>query len=412
MRALLSLLVILLVAPLHTATAEEPLFELIDARLELMRAVAAYKWELQLPIEDKAREKIVLDSARQSALKAGIAPDSAEAFFVSQIEAAKEIQRYWFGMWEQGTPPETAPDLNTTTRPQLIALGNEITRGLSSMHNVSNQHPAFNTTVSVEGLTPDSKNALFQALLNIRPYTSRLQQILDTNTLRIGTTGDYPPFSYWPDNAPLPRGIDIELATSLSTALGVEPVFIRTSWPTLTQDLIAGEYDIAMSGVSLTEARKQVGNFSHPYHVGGKTPIARCQDKDLYGSLAAIDRESVTVVVNPGGTNQQFVDTHIHRAKKLVHPDNRDIFEQILNHHADVMITDRIEVQLQTALHPDLCATMTDNLTYQEKAYLMPMDAALTNAVNQWLESARADGSLLKAFENAIPSGKHTVPSQ
>ena len=77
MKALLPLLVILLVAPLHTATAEEPIFELIDARLELMRAVAAYKWELQLPIEDRAREKVVLDKARLAALKAGIAPDAA-----------------------------------------------------------------------------------------------------------------------------------------------------------------------------------------------------------------------------------------------------------------------------------------------------------------------------------------------
>jgi len=268
LKALLSLLVILLVVSLHTAPAEEPLFELIDARLELLRAVAAYKWDSQLAIEDSAREKVVLDSARLSAVQAGIAPDSAEAFFISQIDAAKEIQRYWFGVWKQGATPESAPNLNTTIRPQLIALGNEITRGLGAIHNVSNERSVFNTAVSVEGLSQESKNALFQALLNIRPYTNRLQQILDTNTLRIGTTGDYAPFSYWPDDEPLPRGIDIELARSLSAALGVEPVFIRTSWPTLTQDLIAGEYDIAMSGVSLTEARRQLGNFSHPYHVG------------------------------------------------------------------------------------------------------------------------------------------------
>jgi cyclohexadienyl dehydratase len=60
-------------------------------------------------------------------------------------------------------------------------------------------------------------------------------------------------------------------------------------------------------------------------------------------------------------------------------------------------------VQLQTALHPELCSSMKDNLTYQEKAYLMPIDAALTNAVDQWLEGARTDGTVLKTFENAIP---------
>ncbi len=158
-----------------------------------------------------------------------------------------------------------------------------------------------------------------------------------------------------------------------------------------------------MSGVSLTEARQLVGNFSHPYHIGGKTPIARCEDKDLFGSLAAIDSESVTLIVNPGGTNQKFVDAHIHRATKKVHQDNRSIFKQIIDHSADVMITDRIEVQVQTALHPKLCATMTDNLSYQEKAYLMPIDEELTNAVNLWLDNAKANGTILSAFEKNIP---------
>lgn len=395
-----TLLIILLVALPQAAAAEAPLFQLIDARLALMRSVAAYKWEHQLAIEDAAREDIVLDRARLAALKAGIAPDTAEAFFISQINAAKDIQRYWFEKWQQGSAPAIAPDLNTEIRPQLIALGDEITQGLSAMNTASNQRSEFNRAVSVEGLTQERKNALFQALLNIKPYTDRLQQILATKILRIGTTGDYPPFSYWPDDEPLPRGIDIELAQSLSAALGVEPVFIRTSWPTLTRDLVAGDYDIAMSGVSVTEARKQLGQFSLPYHVGGKTPITRCADKHLFGSLAAIDREAVTLVVNPGGTNQQFVDTHVHRARKIVHQDNRDIFKQILNHTADVMITDRIEVQLQTALHPALCSSMKDNLSYQEKAYLMPADPALTNAVNQWLEGAKTQGTLVKAFEN------------
>ena len=44
---------------------------------------------------------IVLEKARLSALKAGIAPDTAEAFFVGQIDAAKDIQRFWFDQWKQ-----------------------------------------------------------------------------------------------------------------------------------------------------------------------------------------------------------------------------------------------------------------------------------------------------------------------
>jgi cyclohexadienyl dehydratase len=208
--------------------------------------------------------------------------------------------------------------------------------------------------------------------------------------LRIGTTGDYAPYSI--ESGGRLEGADIELATALAAALGVRPVFVRTSWPSLLQDLVADRFDLAAGGVSVTAARRAVGSFSTVYATGGKTIIARCRDASRYSSLAAIDRPQVRVIVNPGGTNQQFVLDQLHRAQVIVHPDNRSVFEELRAGRADVMVTDDVEVELQTRRHPDLCRALPGTLTRTDKALLLPRDPALEARIDTLLAPEIAAG--------------------
>ncbi|MCP3674162.1 MAG: transporter substrate-binding domain-containing protein, partial [Gammaproteobacteria bacterium] len=200
-----------------------------------------------------------------------------------------------------------------------------------------------------------------------------LDKVVNSKILRVGTTGDYKPFTYLNDSKY--EGVDIELAKNLAKTLGAEVKYVKTSWPTLMKDLEANKFDIAMGGISKKLQRQQVGLFSKGYFISGKTSISRCEDKDKYRNLTSIDLPHVKIIVNPGGTNQKFVNKHIKSAKILVHNDNNTIFEQIKNNKADIMITDSVEVLLQSNLNPDLCPTMRgETFDKFEKAYLIPRD--------------------------------------
>ncbi|MGE0621370.1 MAG: gamma subclass chorismate mutase AroQ [Pseudomonadales bacterium] len=389
-RLLLGLLLLTATNGLQAATADV-LYERLNERLSLMRDVAAYKWRNDLPVEDAAREQVVIDAAATDALRYQIRPETAERFFAVQIEAAKDVQRYWLTRWADGGAPDTEPDLVGVLRPRLLALGEEILAlaAQASAHDEA----AFLEAVSADGLGEARLRELYDALDGLRRYPSRLEQILDTGVVRVGTTGDYAPFSLAVDGGGY-LGADIDLARDLGHSLGVEVEFVATTWPSLMADLAAGRYDVAMGGVSRTVERARVGFLSMPYHVGGKLPIARCEDKRRFNSLAAIDQPDVRVIVNPGGTNEAFVDDHIHQARKVLHPDNRTIFQALADGEGDVMITDSIEVLLQTRQHPGLCGTMGQTLTYQEKAYLMPRDPALKTFVDTWLSLRLADGTV------------------
>jgi cyclohexadienyl dehydratase len=390
--------------PAATPAPGDDLVALLARRLALMPQVAAHKWRHDQPIEDPEREAVVIAESADLALRHGLVPETVVQLFGAQIDAAKAVQSYWIGEWRAGrAEPPPAADLAAEIRPELSRLGEAIiaaaaagnaSRAATSMPGT----PAADPLDRIVGLDDAHRDALFAAANAVRAFPNRLDQIVATGRLRIGTTGDYAPFSERTAPDVEVAGIDVDLARDLAAALGVSVEFVPTTWPTLEADLATGRYDIAMSGVSRTLARQRAGFLSAPYHADGKTPIGRCADRAEHDSLAAIDRPDVRVVVNPGGTNERFVDERVTRAQKIVHPDNRTIFTELLEDRADVMFTDRIEVELQARLHPELCALLSDNLTYQEKAYLLPRDPVWLEYVDTWLALRIAEGTVDAAF--------------
>ncbi len=216
--------------------------------------------------------------------------------------------------------------------------------------------------------------------------------------LRVCTTGDYAPFSRLDASTRTYRGIDVEMAGQLAESLDAKPRFVATTWAKLVDDLSAGRCDVGMGGVSITLARARKAYFSEPYLTDGKTPVVRCADKDAYRTLRQIDRPGVRVVVNPGGTNEQFARGHIKRAALTVHPENTTIFDEIIAGRADVMMTDASETRYQAKIHPELCSVHPEKpFSFSEKAYALPRgDEQFKHYVDQWVRLATHDGTFDK----------------
>jgi cyclohexadienyl dehydratase len=224
---------------------------------------------------------------------------------------------------------------------------------------------------------------------------SVLSDILQRGVIRIGATGDYPPFAKRDSATGGYSGFDVDLAESLGKALGVPVEFVPTSWPTLSADFAAGKFDVGMGGISVTLERAKLGFFTQAYMREGKTPISRCADKAKFATLAEIDKAGVTVIVNPGGGNEKFDRAHLKAARIEVHPDNTTIFDALAKGEGDLMITDASETRYQQKLHPGvLCAIHPDApFDFSEKAYWAHYDPALDGFLDQWLHMVRENGT-------------------
>ncbi|KQL43565.1 cyclohexadienyl dehydratase [Brevibacillus choshinensis] len=227
---------------------------------------------------------------------------------------------------------------------------------------------------------------------------SRLDAIMKNGYIRVGTTGDYKPFSYLNPTTGEYEGHDIDLAKKLADDLGVKVVFVKTTWPTLMDDLLADKYDIAMGGITRTLERAKKAQLSHPYINFGKSPLIRMADKDKYKSLADIDQPNVKIGVNPGGTNEKFVRANLKNAQIIVFEKNLEIPGKVASGEVDVMITDSIEAKSYAKEDQRLYAPLTDQtFTKSQMGFLMPRgDFVFGNWVNVWMEEMTLKGDLEK----------------
>jgi cyclohexadienyl dehydratase len=385
--------------------------ELVDRRLALMPEVAAVKFRQQQPIADPVREGVVLEQSVADARSLNLEGEAARAFFSVQIRLARAVQEHGFERWRtRGEQPPAARDLVTVLRPELDAIGRELLPAVYLASSALTAMPSatlrprlarlLHHAGATEGLLAELTSALTALRLTAAPTWTTLQRV---GVLRVGTTGDYAPFSE--ERGGELRGLDIELAQALAKEWGLRVVFVRTSWPTLMGDLGQRRFDLAASGISVTAERQRVADFSAAYLFDGKTPIARKEDAGRFSSLEKIDEPGVRVIVNPGGTNERFAREHLKCATIVLHADNRTIFQEIATGRADVMITDGIEVRLQSRRLPSLSATMAEPFTRAGKAILLAPGSDLTARVDAWLEPqinrGQIDGQLKRALEDA-----------
>ncbi|KEY60012.1 transporter substrate-binding domain-containing protein [Serratia sp. DD3] len=236
---------------------------------------------------------------------------------------------------------------------------------------------------------------------------SNLDKVLQQKVLTVCTTGDYKPYTFLKEDGSY-EGIDIAMAESLANSLGAKVQWVKTTWKTLMPDFVSGKCDIAMGGISVTLKRQQQAFFAEQLGTDGKIPLVRCSDVKKYRTIAQINQPTVRLIEPAGGTNEAFVHAYLPDAKLTLSHDNMGIFQQLVDHKADVMITDASEALYQQKRYPQLCAVDPDKpMQYGEKAYMLPRDDMSWKLyVDQWLHLSKATGEYQKILDHWLAVNK------
>ena len=205
--------------------------------------------------------------------------------------------------------------------------------------------------------------------------------------VRVGTSGDYAPFSiYHDDNF---TGLDIDIMYQLGHDLGLAPVFVSFRWPDLIDDVRDGAFDIAASGITMRPGRALVGRYSRPYAVVGAVALIRQTTGPAFTELSTLDTPGVRIAVNAGGHLEQVAREQFPLALIIPVPNNSEVPKMVLDGSADAAISDSAEASYW--LTPKL--RVLGPFTHDAKAFLLPADdERLADRVDAWLVAREQDG--------------------
>lgn len=141
---------------------------------------------------------------------------------------------------------------------------------------------------------------------------------LDENKdqLVVATNAAFAPFEYTEDGGKTYLGIDMEIAALLAKELGKELVIMDMDFDAVCLNVQQKKCDIAMAGLTVTEKRKDLVNFSDSYYdasqqlvvLAGNTEFSDCNSaEDIEGILNGKDK-SCKIGVQRGTTGQLYVE--------------------------------------------------------------------------------------------------------
>lgn len=123
-------------------------------------------------------------------------------------------------------------------------------------------------------------------------------------SLVVGLNPEYRPLAFKQDGKL--DGIEPMMAVAVGKMLGRKVEFKEMEWTKLIPALESGDIDVIMSGMSITEARKQQVDFTRSYLEIGQMAIIRMKDIGSLSLPGAMTREGMIIGVEPGTTGEAY----------------------------------------------------------------------------------------------------------
>ena len=217
---------------------------------------------------------------------------------------------------------------------------------------------------------------------------------VEAGKLTMATNAAFPPYEMTTDAGEF-EGIDVDTAKAIAEKLGLELQIDDMDFDAALLSVQQGKADIVMAGVTVTDERKAVMDFSDSYATGIQSIIVPNDSEiaspdDLAGKTIGTQRGTT------GYISDDFGDENV-----VAYDDGLTAVQALNNGQVDAVVIDNAPAQEFVAANPGLKVLDT---SYAEEDYAIGMakGSALEDAVNKALEELKADGTLQAIVDKYI----------
>ena len=215
--------------------------------------------------------------------------------------------------------------------------------------------------------------------------------------LTMSTNAAFPPYESTDDNGNF-VGIDIDVAAAIAEKLGLELQVDDMDFDAALLAAQNGKSDMVMAGVTVTEDRQLVMDFSDSYATGIQSIIVK-EDSDI----ASPDDLADKMIGTQRGTtgyiycSDDFGDEHV-----TPYDDGLTAVQALVNGQVDAVVIDNAPAKEFVAANPGLKILDT---SYAEEDYAIGVakgNTAMLDAINGALEELKNDGTLQTIIDKYI----------
>ena len=219
---------------------------------------------------------------------------------------------------------------------------------------------------------------------------------VEAGKLTMATNAAFPPYEMTTDAGEF-EGIDIETAQAIADKLGLELQIDDMDFDAALLSVQQGKADIAMAGVTVTDERKAVMDFSDSYATGIQSIIVPegsdiASPDDLAGKKIGTQRGTTGYIY----CSDDFGDENV-----VAYDDGLTAVQALNNGQVDAVVIDNAPAKEFVAANPGLVILDT---SYAEEDYAIGVakGSSLKDAVNAALEELKADGTLQSIVDKYI----------
>jgi len=237
----------------------------------------------------------------------------------------------------------------------------------------------------------------------IAKMTGKLDKIKAAGKLVVGTSPDYPPYEFhlMPDLEDEMVGLDIDIAEAIAANLNVKLELKDIMFSKLFDELTSGRIDLALAGLSPTESRKLIVNFSIPYYQAIQNMLIRAEDKDNFKLLE--DLRGRVVGTQKGSIQEDIARSTVTGATFFFHEDIAELIQALREKKVDAVILEKPVADAYAYKNKDLLnmECSTDSLPLGSAVAVKKGDDDLLTRVNEVLEKLIRENKITESIQAA-----------
>lgn len=220
---------------------------------------------------------------------------------------------------------------------------------------------------------------------------------LQGKVLKIGSDTTYPPMEMVDEKTGEIIGFDVDIMKAICGHVNCKVEFVTTAWDGIFAALAQGEFDLVVSGVSITEEREKTMDFSEPYLVVSQAILMRVEDGKT--TLDGFQKGDKKLAAQTGTTNAKLAEDLVGREKVSLYDNFSAAILALQNADVDGVIIDGTSASAYEQEFAGELAVVITGLQADPLGIVFKEGDPMVDAINEGLAKVRESGEHQKLVE-------------